>query len=87
MVPGFEGKLGLAYDFEFCRHYMVTLEAGYQAQIYLNSIRSIDICSEVDLGAVAAEINGTTGVYARTFSRTISDFALAGPYLTLALGF
>ncbi len=87
MVPGFEGKLGLAYDFEFSSHYMVKLEAGYQAQIYLNSIRSIDMGSEVALQDIGSSITGATGVYARTFQRTISDFALAGPYFTLDVGF
>lgn len=87
IVPGFEGKLGLAYEVCFGKHYMFKIEAGYQAQIYLNSIRSIDLDSEVDLGTTAAEASQTTGVYARTFGRTVSDFGMAGPYATVDFGF
>jgi hypothetical protein len=87
LVPGFEGRLGFAYDFEFNCRYMFKIEAGYQAQIYLNSIRSIDMGSEVTLSAVATGVAGDSGVYARTFERTISDFSLAGPYLSVSLGF
>lgn len=84
VVPGFEGKLGLAYAYDFKRHYRIKLEAGYQAQIYLNAIQSADIGSEVVTPPVAPD---TVGVYARTFQRVLSNFALAGPYITLDLGF
>jgi hypothetical protein len=87
MVPGFEGKLGLAYEVDFCRHYMFKIEAGYQAQIYINSIRSVDMGSEVALGSVGSIGSADTGVYARTFERTVSDFGLAGPYATVSLAF
>lgn len=87
LVPGFETKLGFAYDWQFKCHYMVKLQLGYQAQIYLNALRSIDMGSEVDLPAVGSVGTGATGVYARTFERVISDFALAGPFATLDLGF
>lgn len=84
VVPGFEGKLGFAYCYNFAEHYMFSLEAGYEAQIYLNAIQSVDMGSEVTLNTIAAP---SVGVYARTFQRTLSNFALAGPYLTLSLGF
>jgi len=84
VVPAFEGKLGFNYVYNYYKHYMVSLEAGYQAQVYINAIQSTDMGSEVTLNTVAAP---TVGVYARTFQRTLSDFALAGPYLTLTLGF
>lgn len=87
MVPGFEGKLGLAYKYKYREHYMVKIEAGYQAQIYMNAIRSVDMGSEVALNAIGSVGSPTTGVYARTFERTVSDFGLAGPYATLSLGF
>ena len=84
VVPGFEGMLGFAYDIPFLCNYLVKLEAGYLAQIYLNAIRSIDMGSEVSLTGAQT---GATGVYARTFQRTVSDFALAGAYFNIEFGF
>jgi hypothetical protein len=87
VVPGFEGKLGLAYEVSYCGNYMIKLEAGYQAQVYVNAIRSTDMGSEVALAAAGSVGSSTFGVYARTFDRTVSDFALAGPYATIDFGF
>lgn len=87
IVPGFEGKLGFAYEYLFRQHYALKVEAGYQAQIYINAIRSVDMGSEVALGMIGSVGTATTGVYARTFQRTVSDFGLAGPYATLNLAF
>jgi hypothetical protein len=87
VVPAIEGRLGLAYEFLFGCHYMFKLEAGYQAQIYVNAIRSIDMGSEVALNDIGSEGSMDTGVYARTFQRTVSDFGLAGPYATLYFAF
>lgn len=83
VVPAFKGSLALAYSYTFCDDYMLKLEAGYQAQIYINAIQSVDMGSEVPTFIVPE----TVGVFARTFQRTISNFALAGPYLTLTFGF
>ncbi len=87
MVPGFEGKLGLAYEYLFCSNYMLKVEAGYQVQIYINAIRSIDMGSEVDLPPIGDLATTATGVYARTFERVVSDFGLAGPYASINFGF
>jgi hypothetical protein len=84
VVPGFEGRLGLAYAYSFCRHYRFKLEVGYQAQIYLNAIQSADIGSQVIL---PPGIQNTVGVYARTFQRTLSNFGLTGPYATIDFAF
>jgi len=84
LVPAFEGKLGLAYEVLFYDNYMFKIDGGYQAQVYLNAIQSVDMGSEVPLNSIAAT---TVGVYARTFQRTLSNFALAGPYLKIAFGF
>jgi hypothetical protein len=84
VVPGLEGKLGLSYVFTYCEHFMIKLEAGYQAQIYINAIQSIDMGSEVVTPPVVPD---TVGVFARTFEQTLSNFALAGPYFTLDVGF
>lgn len=87
IVPGFEGKLGLAYEWLFCNHYACKLEAGYRGQIYINAIRSIDMGSEVALGSIGSVGSSVVGVYARTFQRTVSDFGLAGPYVSLFVAF
>lgn len=84
VVPGFAGMLGFGYFAEFCKHYLIELEAGYRAQIYLNAIQSTDIGSEVVTPPV---IPDTVGVFARTFQRSTSNFALAGPYVSLKIGF
>jgi len=87
IVPGLDGTLGLAYDFTFSDHYEFKIEAGYRAQLFINAIRSIDMGSEVALGPIGSIGSAEVGVYARTFERTISDFALAGPYATITFGF
>ncbi len=87
IVPGFEGKLGLAYGFSHCGHRTVKFEVGYRAQVYLNAIRSLDMGSEVALGSLGSVGSAVTGVYARTFDRTVSDFGLGGPYITIEAGF
>jgi hypothetical protein len=84
VVPGFEGKLGLNYSCLFYKHYMIKIEAGYQAQIYLNTIQSTDMSSQVLL---TPNPQAAVGVYARTFQRNLSNFSLAGPYATLELAF
>lgn len=84
VIPEIEGKLGLSYVFNFCRHYMIKLEAGYQAQVYIDAIQSIDMGSEVITPPVVPD---TVGVFARTFVQTISNFTLAGPYFNLDFGF
>ena len=87
VVPGFEGNLGLAYEVNFKKSCMFKLEAGYQAQIYVNAIRSTDMGSEVALGSLGSLASASTGVYARTFERVTSDFGLAGPYVKIDFGF
>jgi hypothetical protein len=84
VIPGFEGRLGLAYSVSFGKHYVIDLEAGYETKIYVNAVQSVDMGSEVD--TEIAVVNAV-GVYARTFQRTVSNFALSGPYATLAFGF
>src|SRR5579872_409699 len=74
VVPGFEGKLGLAYAYTFCNDVMLKFEAGYATQVYINAIRSIDMGSEVVTPPVLPD---TVGVFARTFQTNLSNFALA----------
>ncbi len=84
VVPAFEEKLGLACALVIRKHFLLHLEVGYQAQVYLNAIQSVDIGSEVVTPPITPD---TVGVYARTFQRNISNFALTGPYVTVDFRF
>ncbi len=83
VVPGLEGQLGLSYSYLFKRHWMIAIKAGYMAQIYLNAIQSTDIASQVDTPPGPS----SGGVYVRSFVRTLSNFALAGPFAGIDLAF
>jgi len=92
IVPGLETKLGFAIEFPFKGSLHLQIEAGYQAAIYINSLRSIDVGSQTILNAFDSEfgsqpIAADTGVYARTMQRTVSDYAMAGPYASFDLHF
>lgn len=84
IVPVFVQRLGVAYKPDICEDYSLRFEVGYQAQIYFNALQSIDLGSEVITPPV---IPSTVGVYARTFQRNISNFALSGPYVAISFGF
>jgi hypothetical protein len=84
VVPGFEGNLCLAYTLYYSKNWMFRIAAGYEAQIYLNAIQTTDIGSEVVTPPVTPD---TVGVYARTFQRSTSNFALSGPFVNVTLGF
>jgi len=84
IVPSFETRLGLNCAYTFCDHYTFSIEAGYEMQVYLNAIQTVDISSELVTPPVAPD---TVGVFARTFNRILSNFSLAGPYLNLNLNF
>lgn len=84
VVPALFQRIGFAYDFTFCDHYDLKIEAGYQAQIYFQALQTVAIGSEVTTPPVLPD---TIGVFARTFQRIISNFALSGAYLTFEVGF
>jgi len=85
VVPALQESIGLSYSFSSrCEQLAITIGAGYQAQIYLQALQSIDMGSEVDDVPVG---DASVGVFARTFQRNLSNFALAGPYLTVSIGF
>ena len=84
IVPEFEGRLGFAYDFTLCDDFFVKLEAGYEAKVFIGALQSVEIGSEVVTPPVTPDV---VGVFARTFERKVSDFALAGPYVSINVGF
>lgn len=84
VVPGFYGKLGVAYISNCFSCATIKLAAGWEAQTYLNAIQSVDMASQViNLNS----LESTLGVYARSFKRTLSNFSLMGPYITLDVSF
>ncbi len=84
VVPTFEERLGLGYTLTFCNNCMFTIEAGYEARLYLGALQSVDMGSEV-INIIPGASN--VGVFARTFQRNISNFALTGPYASCSLAF
>lgn len=82
-VPALRGALGLSYH-SYTSLCCMTVEAGYQAEIYINAIKSVEIGSEVVTPPVVAD---TVGVYARTFQCHYSNFSLGGPYLKVNFSF
>lgn len=82
VVPALCGKLGLSYKTCYCGT-VVSIDVGYQAQIYLNAIQSVDIAVAVTNPPEPADV----GVYALAFQRTLSDFILSGPYLNINIAF
>lgn len=85
IIPGFEERIGFSYAHSsYCGNYWLQLEVGYQAQIYINAIQSVDMSSQVVTPPVASS---TIGVFARTFHKTVSNFSLGGPYVSFSVGF
>lgn len=84
VVPSLFQRIGLVYVYEFCDHYSIKAEAGYQAQLYFNVLQTVDMGSEVVTPPVQSS---AIGVYARTFQRNISNFSLTGAYLSASFCF
>ncbi len=87
LVPGFEGNLGLAYIYTFLNHYMINLEAGYKAQVYLNPIQSTDTNTSSGAAGYISFSPLPPETLASSLKNTISNFGLAGPYVMLSMGF
>ena len=92
VVPAFLGKLGLAAEFQSKNRFKLSLEAGFQSQIYINAIRSVNISEEINVitdgvGLGATKATTSEGFFPSAFSRLISDFSLSGPYGKIDIGF
>ena len=59
----------------------------YQFQIYLNAIQSIDMTAPQVPPSLSPAITPDSGVYAVGFERTLSNFILTGPYVSLNVDF
>jgi hypothetical protein len=85
VVPSLEERMGLSYSCaSFCNCYQFTIEVGYEAQVLFNALQSTDFSSGV-VGVPPAD--SEIGLFARTFRRTLGNFALAGPYVALGIEF
>lgn len=80
VIPGVDAKLGLLYKHRFNNCMITTLEAGYQAAVYVNAIQQY-------LPASLVQPLQTGGIFVDTMSHTQSNYSVQGPYLTVALQF
>ncbi|HSX10898.1 MAG TPA: Lpg1974 family pore-forming outer membrane protein [Chlamydiales bacterium] len=86
LIPGFEEKLGFSYITSLCSSKW-TFAFGYQFQIYLNAIQSMDMTAPQVIPSLSPAITPDVGVYAVGFERTLSNFILTGPYVSLNVDF
>lgn len=86
LIPGFEEKLGFAYAIsgEKCQ---LTLSAGYQVQIYIDAVQSVDMTAPQVLPSLTPAPSVNVGVYAVGFERTLSNFILSGPFVSANVNF
>lgn len=84
VIPALQDKIGVGLAWDYHEDYFLQLEAGYQAQIYISALQATDMGSQVPDPITE---DASTGVYARTFQRNISNFTLSGPYITADLRF
>jgi hypothetical protein len=86
LVPALEERIGFSYGgvFKCCK---VTFGFGYQAQVYIDAIQSIDMTAPQVPPSLLPGAVPDDGVYAVGFERTISNFILTGPYISLGLVF
>lgn len=79
VVPGFDAKLGLNYTYLPNKKSVLTLEGGYRVVDYISAINQFNPTTIVDPGTVQS---GTIAV--GTMGQTTSNFAMSGPYITVA---
>ncbi len=85
VVPSLEEKMGFSYAGNFSC-WRCELGVGYQVQIFLNAVQSIDMVSQV-LPNLAFGLAEDSGLFAVAFQRTLSNFILQGPYVSLSFDF
>lgn len=85
LIPAFEQKLGFSYLATW-NCVRATFELGYQCQIYLDAIQTVDMTAPQVLPA-GAIFTTQTGVFAVGFERTLSNYILTGPYAFVGVEF
>lgn len=86
LIPGFEEKLGFCYAVS-CKRWGFALGAGYQFQVYLDAVQSVDMTAPQVIPSLTPGPTANMGVYAVGFERTLSNFILTGPYVSLNIDF
>ena len=86
LIPDLDEKLGFSCMgmFKCCK---ITFGAGYQAQIYLNAVQTIDMTAPQVPPSVLPGNIPDSGMYAVGFERTLSNFILTGPYIHFEVEF
>lgn len=79
VIPEIDGKLGVFYTTNFNKHSILTMQAGYMFQDYLNSIYQVLPSSLVP----GAWEGGTVAIISQAYNQ--SDLSLNGPYIKLVL--
>ena len=79
MVPEIDGKLGLFYTTTLNENSILTIQAGYMFQDYINSIYQV-LPSSLVPGAWEA---GTVAIISQDHNQ--SDLSMNGPYVKLVL--
>ena len=85
LVPGFEQKLGFSYVATWDK-VRALFEIGYQCQIYLDAVQTVDMTAPQVLPALAPTAPDV-GVFAVGFERTLSNYILTGLYATVGIDF
>jgi hypothetical protein len=83
VVPGIDAKLGVFYKRDINNCTSFSLEAGYQAAVYVNAIQ------QYLPGTLVSEDTPlqSGGIFVGTMSHTQSNYSVQGPYLTAAVQF
>jgi len=86
VVPGFDAKLGLAYQFTSINLPNLAIEAGYCVAVYMNAISNLNPSNLVQVGTNNGTPEFATGTMAiqSTDSRQ-STLSFNGPYVDLKL--
>lgn len=86
LVAGFDGKLGVFYNYSGPYVHNLTIEAGYRMALYNNAISEIDPGTLVQPGTVFLTPEFATGTMAINSTEASShNFNFNGPYLTFKL--
>jgi hypothetical protein len=85
LVPGLEQRVGFSYLIDF-KSVKLTFALGYQCQIYINAIQTMDMTAPQVLPSLDV-ITVDDGLYAVGFERTLSNYMLTGPYASADIRF
>lgn len=88
IVPGFDGKLGLLYQFKIFNTVNTSIEGGYRLITYMNAISTINPQTLVQPGDNPDVPEFSTGTMAIvSMAQQDRPFNMNGPYLTVGFSF